>query len=276
MASELEQRIAEQQNKLTQLADVETSLSKEIDRQRPVLEMLIKQRDSLTEEIDAANKRIEKKNSEVNENLNIREGAVTNREAQLEGDVAQLSKERDLFETNKKLFIEEVAKQDAISLGNDNKAKLLAEKSALLEQREEEIVHRESETNAKEIKNANMDEAIKKRQDELIFQADEIAAQAAKNKIAQKSLDDGSEEISKRAAELNELSKSILAKQSELNVTSGQIDLKLAQAKEHDYVYEMQLQTLAEEKKKIQLAWLQVNKKIQDNKLDLDLAELQK
>lgn len=273
---DLEKNISILNARNSELADMQVILSKDIERLRPILAGLEGRISVLNTEIVVVEKRIAEKEAQRNESLNKREEEIS----ELDNKYRNMRAEYDSLLNS--LVDREIQLQQ-----EQGRIKKDADKNY------EDLITNKSEAKRLELLNSSIQEAM----DILLKDQERIASLKSFLETQQSMLDEKEtlienkeEEVSKREEALAGI-ESLFAQRDEeykkkdnsliaasLAICHQKDDLKLREdaIKEKESYAAGELKLIEEEKKKITLAWLQVNKKIQDNKIDIELKELQK
>jgi hypothetical protein len=268
--------IEELEKKNTELAEVQVALSKDIEKIHPMLNAAEGRLSVLNAEIAVVEKRIAEKEAQRNESLNIREENIKAAEEikiQTEEYVLSLNKKQQEIDTyliNKRLEL-------------DEKTKLLDERQKNLEI-SENILTKEIKENKESLESLIADEkrlsdlrsfvetqqtAVNEKEINLEARAEALALKESALVNIQSLLDQREEEFRKRDLALVD---------AMLRLSQAQDDLKkrenIIKAREEYTIGEIKI--IDEERKKLQLGWLQINKKIQEKQIDIELKELQK
>lgn len=259
-----------------ELADMQVTLSKDIEKIQPMLNAAEGRLSALNAEIAVVEKRIAEKEAQRSEELDKREDLLISTEVSVCEAKADYDARKNDLEAKEIVMREEIARlaeaRDLIDKGiekltNDRTAfakelsdygqkisdliadqKRLADLRSFIETQQAAIDEKETEVEAKA-------EEITKKEEALAGIESLYAQREAEFRQKDISLVDSMLQLSRLKDELKKREDDVAAKES---YAAGEIKI------------------IEEEKKKITLAWLQVNKKIQDKQVDIDLKDLQK
>lgn len=273
---DLEEKVKSLQDQAATIAAQQIALSDDVKRLKPEIENLEGRKKTLEEEIQELEKNIASRRLQREEDLNQRDDFLLNREKELlqiaiDWDVRSNYLERKDDDLRKLVeqckIAEETNFKQALEI-NGQKDKLDSRENAL---------------DAKLASCSEVEQQQAAHNSELIARQKKLDADVVDVSLAmsvQNDRDNIQDDREKTlTAQYDFLQKErISLEEQNQNSRQGRRDAveSIARAEEHDRIYQGQLKVIEEENKKIRLAWLQVNKRIQDNKLDMDLAELQK
>lgn len=258
------------------LAQSQVSLSNEIAQLRPEVEEIKKRRDQLLADLKEVEARIADKNAERDAAQDEREANILLREEQNETFRAELQeRQKEYFKREQALEAERKSVNDQ-ALINEANAKTLQAQRFSFEGKQTEIDRTIKSLVEDEQRLADLKAFFDIQKSDIdIREADVIAREDA---LARKEEALAALESLYAQKEQTLHDKDIALVDSLISLESQRKALKEEEIKvkeNRDYA-EGLLKIVEEERKKLELVRLQVNKKIQDNKLDLDLKELQK
>lgn len=266
--------VEELEAKLTDLAGHQVALSKDIEKRLTPL------RDSLLEEIAVLEASVEKMKEEIAARNN-EAAAEINRQAEInQVDQANNTAEATrLFNVRTELEEKEKAvdlRIEQARINEEANATAKTENDAIaaeLKPKQEDLDRKLEEVTARA---AHQEEVIKNAENEIHNHRNKGLAldfQLTKAQEAEEKALKLAEELSQKAVDLEKAVASVEAKEKENTDRAAVLDAKQLELEKLQAAQEAHL---AAEQKKIDLAWLQINKRIDEKQVDLKLEELKK
>lgn len=273
---ELEKQEEALQGKITDMASYQVSLSKDIEMLKPALKELEDTKAVLMQQIGNLEAAIKQRESERNESLNQRDTDLRKREeinSNAEKVLTKSFDELELAEKNLKFRAEQAAivekdnaqmKADLDKLSSiiDEKDKKFTAKENALQEESLDLAHVRSDLEERE-------KALEENEKSLF--AKEVEIQNTLSNV---------KELEKHWLQMNqsveEKNSSLDKSAANMDTLSHELSIRQAQSEKNNEIHAAQLNTIQEENKKIQVAWLKINKAIQDKQLNLDLETLKK
>lgn len=270
---EIEKKLENAKRQIAIIANQQVSLSNEINEQRQTITSLNQTKDQLEEELQKLNQEITSRRQSRKDSLNQKEKELRQQEETLkESQSESIEKEKSLTKREVDLKAREDQCQ-IIERHNADRKEYLNKVEKDLSEKQDELnyLHEKYQSDntklAEAIKKANdlIDENSHKKEhlDKLIKenQRQEESYQTKISQLADREVIVNKDSIAneERSKKLNELTESI--EKSKLD---------------NDRRHKSQIETIQEQNKKIDVAWLKINQAIKKRQLDLDLEELQK
>lgn len=255
------------------VANMQVQLGDDVQKLNIEIQGLQAKKDGLLTAIDNLEANIKQKESERNESLNERDTVITDRERHIEHLQEELQTDIDNLDVKEKdlqLRLEVIRADEQLN----------ADKKAANDKKEIELNIKEATLNAQIAENISragiQEETIKNANDamaEYKIKGSKAENQIIENGKIEEKLTALLDSAQQKESDLNKKLADFEPRKKSLNELEALIDSKRI---ENDHLHEGQLEVIREENKKIQLAWLQINKKIQDHQIDIDIEALKK
>lgn len=266
----------ELQNKIIFLAGQQIELSKSLEALRPEIDALEGKKKALLADLELISNRIAEKESQRNEELNRRDELLQERES------AQNSEALRLVELDKKLS----AKDNDLKVQYNNLADALNKnleitqalngRESLLNILSKRVSDERKRLEDKEVLLQEILEDLNKEREALGKREADLVLQINNFKESDKDLQSRIELAQKKEEVLLEGLNKLAADRQSLSEESQKVAERLALADQRDKEYKGQLDIIDQERKKLELGWLQINKKNQDKQLGMDIEAMKK
>lgn len=258
------------------LADAQVNLTKSIANLKPEFEAMQARKLVLEEELKETERRIADKNAERNESLNQREAEIVHKEEHIKTSLAELDDRRTNLNQREEVLREEEKRiSDLAQINAANATTLESERARLaarIVEHEKAVVDFISEQS----RVSDLQSFLETQQSALNDKETEQVGRDIELDKREEALENLESLHAQREQSLTERDLALTKALLDLKEQNSVLDKRIAVVEEKEKYAEGQFKVIEEEKKKIQYEWLKINKKIQDNKLDLDLKELQK
>lgn len=263
-------------NEISILADAQIRLSKDIETLTPQINSLRKEYQALTSALKETSERIAQKEAERNEELNRRDTDLSSAIKKNAEDSLMLEESRCELNSRQESLNQIKKEIDAQRILNEEQASHNEIVRITLQEKEDKLYNLSESFSS--------DEKRLKALSDFLEDREEVVDKSAHD------LDNAIYEQTKREEALDALNNLLIQKQEKISIYEREIlnthlDLEKEKAElvsRENKIYEDKktneglLQIIDEEKKKIQLAWLKINKANQDRQLDIDIKDLQK
>jgi len=273
---EIEKQKKKLQGDITDMASYQVSLSKDIERIKPILEGLTDQRNHLLREINDLEVGIEKRKAERDESLNQRDVQITKKETQLNVlseelhnmAGAQIARQQAMdFQTEQNSIIS----RDNAALKDELNAleKQLRDKEKVLDLVRDEIRKEREETSGLliEARDARflLDQEIKTQKQIAL----KNQAEAERLRQKEKNLIEDEAHVKQRDRKLDQVAGNLDRLTEEHNV-------RVKKAEEQERINGLTLQRIEDESKILEHGWAKINKLNRDRQLNADIEAMKK